>query len=106
MKTDESGRCPDPGRSAVARANRAKRRGLTAEGRQRLREAALANRPWEHATGPRTPQGKARAARNGKLRQKGALSTRELRAVVAGAVRLARDLAASRRLLLPPPDQP
>jgi len=25
----------------------------------------MRNRPWEHSTGPRTPQGKAQAARNG-----------------------------------------
>jgi hypothetical protein len=41
-------------------------RGFTAEGLEQLRQAALAGRPWEHATGPRTPEGKARAAANGK----------------------------------------
>lgn len=40
------------------------RRGLSEEGRERLREAAQRHRPWEHATGPNTPEGKARSSRN------------------------------------------
>ena len=91
--------CPDPRRAAAARANRAKRRGLTPEGRLRLREAALANKPWEHSTGPRTPQGKLQAVRNGKVRQKGPISTRELKAMASGAAELVTQLAATRRLL-------
>jgi len=59
-----------------------KRRGLSPEGREKLRQAAVANRPWEHSTGPRTPEGKARSAANGKVRQKGPYSTRELRRLV------------------------
>jgi hypothetical protein len=31
--------------------------------------AALRNRPWEHSTGPRTPEGKAKAAANGRARK-------------------------------------
>lgn len=38
--------------------------GLTDEGRDRLRAAALANRPWEKSTGPRTKAGKARSRQN------------------------------------------
>ena len=45
------------------RRNRQKWR-LTDEGRRRLRESALARRPWEHSTGPRTAEGKARMAEN------------------------------------------
>src|SRR5262249_6931473 len=91
--------CPDPRRAAAARANRAKRRGLTPEARLRLREAALANKPWEHSTGPRTPQGKLQAVRNGKVRQRGPVSTRELKAMVSGAAELITQLAVTRRLL-------
>ncbi|TWT40943.1 hypothetical protein RAS1_36310 [Phycisphaerae bacterium RAS1] len=40
------------------------RRGLTKDGRRRLREAALRNRPWTYATGPRTAAGKARSSGN------------------------------------------
>ena len=50
------------------RRNRKKWRGFTPEGRRRLREAALRNRPWEHSTGPRTKKGKAKAAENGRSR--------------------------------------
>ncbi len=70
---------PNPRRVAAGRRNRLKRRGLTEEGRAKLRQSALANQPWAHSTGPRTPEGKARTARNGKLRQKGVVSLRELR---------------------------
>ena len=59
-----------------------KRRGLSPEGREKLRQAAVANRPWEHSTGPRTPEGKARSAANGKVRQKGPFSTREIQRMV------------------------
>lgn len=46
------------------RLNWAKRRGLTEAGRQRLRQAARRDRPWEHSTGPRTERGKARSRLN------------------------------------------
>lgn len=71
---------PNPKRVAAGRLNRAKRKGLTHDGRDRLRRAAFANKPWLHATGPRTLKGKATAAVNGKKRQLGLLSTRELKA--------------------------
>ena len=90
---------PSPRRVAAGRANRQKRRGPTPEGRERLRQAARANRPWEHTTGPRTPEGKARAARNGKARQKGEQSVREVRRSLAEVVGLAADMAAGRRLV-------
>ena len=71
-----------PRRIMVAINNRAKRQGISEAGRQRLREAALANQPWKHATGPRTPWGKYLSSQNGKLRQKGLFSVREARAEV------------------------
>lgn len=51
-------------RQQAGRANRRKRKGLTDEGRERLRAAALERRPWEHSTGPRTVEGKAIARGN------------------------------------------
>jgi hypothetical protein len=71
---------PNPKRVAAGRRNRARRGPLTPEGREKLRQAALRNRPWEHSTGPRTPAGRAQSARNGKKRQLGPLSVREVRA--------------------------
>jgi hypothetical protein len=90
---------PNPRRVAAGRLNRLKRRGLTPQGRERLRQCALAGRPWEHATGPRTPQGKARSARNGKARQRGGHSVREVRALLGGLGGLLHDMAAGRRLV-------
>ena len=46
------------------RENRARWTGHTHEGLQRLREAALRNQPSQRSTGPRTPEGKARAKMN------------------------------------------
>lgn len=37
---------------------------LTPDGLQRLRAAALRNRPWLKSTGPRTPEGKRICSRN------------------------------------------
>ena len=68
---------PNPKRVAAGRANRAKRGPLSPVGRERLRAAARRNQPWQFATGPRTAQGRAQAARNGKKRQRGELSVRE-----------------------------
>ena len=39
--------------------------GWTPERRQRQAEAIKQWKPWEQSTGPRTPQGKAAASRNG-----------------------------------------
>ena len=68
---------PHPTPVAAGRLNRTKRRGLTADGRERLRRAAQINHPWRFSTGPRTLEGKAVAAANGKMRQLGLLSARE-----------------------------
>jgi hypothetical protein len=64
---------PDPKRVLAGRLNRLKRRGLTPEGRAKLRQLALVNRPWQFATGPRTPEGKAKSAAN-RRRRKGRTS--------------------------------
>ncbi|MHC4093343.1 MAG: hypothetical protein ACYSVY_24245 [Planctomycetota bacterium] len=46
------------------RRNWAKRGPITEAGRERLRESALRNQPWEHSTGPRTTLGKLRSRAN------------------------------------------
>ena len=90
---------PNPKRVAAGKRNVLKRKGLTREGLERLRAAALANKPWLHSTGPRTAEGKARAAANGKRAQKGEKSVRERRAELAGFMGLAREMAAARNSL-------
>jgi hypothetical protein len=65
-----------------------KRRGLSPEGRERVRAAALAHQPWRYSTGPRTAAGKAKSAANGKTCQKGEPSVRGLRAELAEVWRL------------------
>src|SRR5262245_41193033 len=87
---------PNPRRAAAGRQNRAKRRGLTPVGREKLRRAAQRHQPWRYATGPRTAEGKATAARNGKARQKGPQSVRDLRAALAPLRDLLRALQESR----------
>jgi hypothetical protein len=87
-------------RVAAGRRNRAKRKGLSPEGRERLREAALRNRPWRLSTGPRTPEGKARAAQNNKVQQTGPVSVRQLRAAVAKLGSLVKDMREARDRLL------
>jgi hypothetical protein len=87
---------PNPRRVAAGRLNRQKRKGFTPEGRERLHRAALENRPWLHATGPRTQQGKARAAANGKLLK--ARPVREVPALLDGLARLTGAMVLGRRL--------
>ena len=87
---------PNPKRVAAGRLNRAKRRGLSADGRERLRQAALANQPWKSSTGPKSIEGKAASAANGKARQKGPQSVRELRAEMASIHDLVGQMQAMR----------
>ena len=83
---------PNPRRVAAGRRNRKKRGPLTPAGREKLRLAALKNRPWLHATGPKTPEGKARSAANGRKTQKGPKSIRQMRAELADVRLLLRDM--------------
>jgi hypothetical protein len=93
---DQPTHVPNPRRVAACRLNRAKRKGLTPEGREKLRNAALQNRPWRFSTGPQTPAGKAKVALNGKKRQLGPRSVREVRADLAGLRALLDDMQAAR----------
>ena len=93
---------PNPKRVAAGRRNRQRRGELTPSGRERLRKAALGNQPWRQATGPRTDAGKARAAANGKRRQLGGLSVRELRdclSILLAEVDQLRDVRGNRSRL-------
>jgi len=86
----------NPRRVAAGRRNRALRGPLSPDGRDRLREAALANRPWRFSTGPRSVAGKLRVAENGRGRQVGEPSAREVRRQLAALGGLAADMAALR----------
>jgi len=76
---------PNPKRVVAGRVNRKLAGPISEAGREKLRAAAIANRPWDYATGPKSPEGKQRAALNGKTRQSGPLSVRELRREQAAA---------------------
>jgi hypothetical protein len=93
---DETTQVPNPRTVAAARRNRARRKGLTPEGREKLRQAALKNQPWRFSTGPRTPAGKAQMVLNGKKRQLGPRSVREVRAELAGLRALLQDMQTTR----------
>jgi hypothetical protein len=88
---------PNPKRVAAGRVNRMLRKGLTPEGRSRLRESIRRTQPWLRATGPRTEAGKRRASENGRARQRGERSVRQLRAELADVARLVRTACAVRR---------
>jgi hypothetical protein len=94
---------PDHGRVAARGVNQLKRK-HSPEGLQRLRESALRIRPWQNTRGPITPEGKAKVAENGRYAQKGAVSRRQMRKVVAEAHNLLTQMAAVRRLACP--DEP
>jgi hypothetical protein len=89
---------PNPARVAAGRANRLKRKGISPEGRERLRQAALQNQPWRFACGPKTEAGKAKVALNGKKRQIGSRSVREVRAELRAVRALLRQMRQARAL--------
>jgi hypothetical protein len=100
MTAPAAGHIPDPKRVASGKLSRARWRGFTADGLRRLREAALRNRPWEHSTGPKTKAGKAQSVVNGKTRQLGSKSVREVRneirdlmALVEGMREVSREIS-------------
>jgi hypothetical protein len=86
----------NPKRVAAGKLNRSKRKGLTPAGRERLRQAALRTRPWLRSTGPTSAAGKAQAVRNGKRRQLGPLSVRELRAALLDVYSTMRAMTVTR----------
>lgn len=90
-------KAPNPKRVAAGKRNWLKRRGLSAEGREKLRLAALRNEPWQHSTGTRTPAGKATAVINGKKRQDGLVSLRELKADMRVLRAMLRDMKESQQ---------
>ena len=94
MASDEAGK--NPRRVAAGRINQTKSKGLTPAGLERLRQAALANRPWELSTGPRTPEGKARSAANHHKRAP-AKSSDATREVLSSTTDLLASLADLRR---------
>ena len=75
---------------------------LTPAGREKLRQTALKHQPWRCSTGPRTAAGKAKVALNGKRRQVGELSVREMRRELSGMDKVLADLAAIRQALSRP----
>jgi hypothetical protein len=96
----ESSHSVDARRSEINRRNRAKWRGFTPDGLEKLRAAAMINQPWRYTTGPRTAAGKARSAQNGRYRQKGEKSSRELRTELADVFAFIHEMDAARRSLM------
>ena len=93
-KVSVSGRCiKSAARVAAGRLNRKLPGPLTDAGRRRLRDAALRDQPWRCSTGPRTENGKAAVALNGRKRMRGKTSARERRAIVAEASSLISQMA-------------
>jgi len=86
-------------RVAAGKRNRQLRGALSPVGRQRLRDAVLRDRPWEHSTGPRTAAGKAAVANNGRKTQKGNTSVRQQRAAMSEVRAMASQLRRLRKEL-------
>ena len=90
---------PNPRRVAAGRRNWLKRGPRTPAGRERLRQSTLKNKPWLWSTDPRTPEGKAKVAANGRKHQKGEKSVRQLRASVADVRLMVERMVAGRTML-------
>jgi hypothetical protein len=87
--------------SDSAPVKRTRNRTYTARDREMLRQLALMGRPWEHSTGPRTVEGKARVAENGRKRQKGDESVRQIRRNIAQVKSMIRAIASLDEVLGP-----
>ena len=72
------------------RLNLKKRKGLSPEGRERLREAALRRRLWQNSTGPRTAAGRVKSAANALRHGRETNAAREFRSDAFRYVRLIR----------------
>jgi hypothetical protein len=83
----------------AGRRNRSKRPALSVDARQRLREAAIRNQPWLKSTGPTSNAGKAIVAMNGRGRQKGPRSVRQIRADLADVTELIGSLKETIRMV-------
>jgi hypothetical protein len=88
---------PDHGRVVAGGVQQLKPKYFSPEVRQKKRDLALKNRPWQFATGPKTPEGKARVAQNGRYAQKGVLSRRQIACRLAEFDAMANGLAEMRR---------
>ena len=77
-----------------------RRRRLTEAARMRIRQNNLRNKPWLRSTGPKTAEGKAQAALNGKTRQKGEYSVREKKRMVGVIKLLINRMSACRMRLM------
>jgi hypothetical protein len=64
-----------------------------------LRDAALRNQPWQFSTGPRSPEGKAKAAMNGHQRRADPQSSRQLRAGLTGFAGLVNQISQLRQVI-------
>jgi len=87
----------NPNGVAVGRRNAALRRPWTDEARTEQRERCLLNKPWKASNGPRTPQGKAKVAANGRGRKPNPGSARQLQMQLAGPSTLLGMMQAMRR---------
>ena len=77
------------------RANRANRKrwtGHTAQGKARLRAAAMKNKPWLSATGPRTKTGKNRTKMNALKHGDRSAEAVAARRILAELLRKVRDV--------------
>ena len=87
------------GRVVTGRVQQLKPKYFSPEVRQQRRALAMKNRPWQYAIGPRTAEGKARVAENGRYAQKGTLSRRQIAACLSEFDALACGLAELRRCI-------
>ena len=91
---------PDPRRVEIGRRNQARWKGFTPDGLERLRQAVKEFKPWRFSTGPRSPEGKAVCAQNGRKRCRDILSHPQIRAEIHAANALIGELAELRKRVL------
>ena len=87
---------PNPRRVLAGKLNFLKRRGLTPEGRLKLQDAIQFHEPWLDSTGPRSVEGKAKVALNGRKTKRGYTGVREMQREISAVMAMICEMQVAR----------
>ena len=95
-KTSMESTNPNPRRALAGKLNFLKRRGLTPEGKLKLQAAIQFHQPWVDSTGPRSVEGKAKVALNGRRTKRGYTGVREMQREISAVMAMICEMQVAR----------